>query len=125
MPRTFLVLEPDILVAQDIGETLVAASPGAAVTHAGSVEEALALAHKLPRIDLAVLHLSNGKIRDSGLDRALSGSGTNLLVLGDEELAHASGDGPEERSASTWQRVGLPFTSAMILNALERLGLRG
>lgn len=119
MQRTFLVLEPDVLVAQDIGETLVAASPGAAVNHAGSVEEALAFAHKLPRIDLAVLHLSNGKIRDSGLDRALSGSGTSLLVLGDEEPATG-----HEESASTWQRVGLPFTSAMILNALERLGLR-
>lgn len=117
MPRNFLVLESDILVAQDIGEMLAAASPGAAVHHATSTEEALEHVQSLGSLDLAVLHVSNNRLKATGLDARITQLGGDILLLGGEEP-------PAADPPSKWQRIDLPFTSAMILDAVERMGLK-
>ena len=117
MLRNFLVLESDILVAQDIGEMLAAASPGATVHHATSVEEALEHVQSLASLDLAVLHVSNGRLKASGLDTRITQLGGDILLLGGDEQ-------PAAETPSKWQRIDLPFTSAMIIDAVERMGLK-
>lgn len=114
MPRSYLVLEADAVIAQDIGETLSATEPGAGVRCFEAPQQAVAWCRAQETLDMAVLHLSVERLRTSGLEAELTRLGAAILLLGGDDSADA-------RDAGELLRVDLPFTSAMILDAKNRL----
>lgn len=114
--RAFLVVEPDLLIARDLRETLEGLDPGASVVVATSAEEARAALEGLDRITAGLLSLPREALRSGEIPRAVEGRGGRVVVL---DAASPPEAGIEDQGR--WIHTGRPFATGAIAEALHRV----
>ena len=107
----YLVLEPDMVVAADLSDTIVAGDPRAEVHVVPDIHAAGAALDDLPPVEAAILNASIADLRASGLAERVEGAGGMIVVLSGLETE-------EDRARSGWQFVRRPFQADSVTAAL-------
>ena len=114
----FLVVEPDVLIAHDLRETLEGFDPRAVIHVARDAEGARAALEELDRLTAAFLRLPSLEPRSDEIPDAVERLGGRVVILdGDDGAATATGDRPDRIY------TGRPYGSDAIAAALRRIGL--
>lgn len=91
MQLVCLILEPVVLVADDLALTIDEVAPGTQVVALTSVAEALSAMQHLHTVDLAFVNLPPDGFAESELGRALADAQAVVVFLGYEVEARAMG----------------------------------
>lgn len=108
----YLVLEPDVIVGDDLRETVCLHDPSAEVHLARDIDAAYDALDALPPLRAAVLNASIADLTQSGLASRISSAGGTVVVLNGTER-------PEDKDATGWTFVQRPFSSEAVIEALE------
>lgn len=108
----YLVLEPDVIVGDDLRETVCLHDPSAEVHLARDIDAAYGALDSLPPLRAAVLNASIADLTQSGLASRISSAGGTVVVLDGSER-------PEDKAATGWTFVQRPFSSEAVIEALE------
>ncbi|SFA88170.1 hypothetical protein SAMN05421688_1446 [Poseidonocella pacifica] len=112
----FLIVLRQLLVAEDIADTLCDRFPGAQVERTRGAEEALQRIEAGLRADLAFVEMSPAEFDRSDLKQALLLQGARIILLGDAaELAEEAEGFPVLRR---------PFSTVALLRVIDGLDLR-
>ncbi|MBF9033709.1 hypothetical protein HKCCE2091_05610 [Rhodobacterales bacterium HKCCE2091] len=111
MSRTFLIIETDPIVAEDLRQTVEEVDPTAKVRIAGSSTLANWLEALNEPIDIAILHGSFAQLEATGVLNALAERDTRIVILS------AAAEDVSERHAGV-RIVTLPFSAGMIRDAI-------
>lgn len=117
--NAFLVVEPDVLVADDLRETLQGLDPEAAVHMARSAEEARALLEALDGLSAAFLRLPSAELRSGPIPREVERRGGRVVVL--DTQSASPGEAP--RDQARWIHTGRPYGARTIAAVLQEIGL--
>ena len=112
--RTFLVLEPDVLVASDLREILLEFDPEAAVLVVRRAQDARAVIEGRRGLAAAFLRVSSRDPSRGELARAVEWQGGRVVML---DMA-AGGDAPG------WFHTGRPYGADAIADVLARMDLQ-
>ena len=107
----YLVLEPDVVVAADLSDTILAGDPRAEVHVVPDIDAAGAALDGLPPVEAAILNARIADLRTSGLAERVEGAGGMIVVLSGLETE-------EDRALSGWQFVRRPFRADSVTAAL-------
>ena len=110
----FLVLEPDVLIASDLRETLLDLDPRSAVLVARCEREARAILDRPQALAAGFLRLPSRNPGRGDLAGAVERRGGRVVVL----------DGPAVGDAPGWLYTGRPYGADAIADALGRMGFR-
>ena len=113
MPSVYLIVEPDHLIAQDLVQTLAEAEPDAVIVSSASLAAAGKDVRPHTAIDIAFLHVDGDELDATNLMNDLRARGAKFVML------NGTSDSTEENSAS-WVIVPVPFSSSMIVAAIEK-----
>lgn len=113
MPRTFLVVENNQMVARDLAETLLDTDPSAQVLVAETIAEAVDITSKLASLSAVFLGIPLAAITETGLHDLIEERG-GRVVVSENVMAEALSSG---EPAIVLPR---PFTTEMVLQALKR-----
>ncbi|NNF23810.1 MAG: hypothetical protein HKN63_03250 [Rhodobacteraceae bacterium] len=113
MPRTFLVVENNEIVARDLSETLLGTDPGAQVLVADTTAEAIDMTSELASLSAVFLGIPLAAISETGLHQLIEERG-GRLVVSENVMAEALSSG---EPAVILPR---PFTTEMVLEALKQ-----
>jgi hypothetical protein len=103
----YLVLIREVLIAQDIAETIAEHVAGAQVIVAGTAAQAITALTPIAAVVIAFVSERPATFAQSELNRAIASRGGRVVLLGvDAELA-----GP----SSAWDVLYQPFTSAAVV----------
>lgn len=109
----YLVLERDIIVADDIAASLRVMGP-CRIIHVTDPAEIAGHLDSVSRIHAAFLEMSFAEVVDSGLDLRLSRNDTGIvLTVGEDDAESARGRG--------WGMLVRPFTDRMIRDSIRSL----
>lgn len=110
MTNAYFVVEPELVVAQDLAHAIRSVVPLADV-HLFRLPEEAALALTTVRPVVAILHVEPARFLDSLPGQALSGAGIPLAFLGTEAETRAAGA----------EVLASPFSEATVAALLRRL----
>ena len=113
MSLTFLIVEPDPLISDDLTQILTGAYPGSRVVTALTSGNAELKLVGEDSIDIAFLHVTSGALPSDDLIKTLSGLNAHVIVLNGQGVAWT-------RRSVDWQFVPVPFSSGMIEEAIKR-----
>ncbi len=108
--RNFLIIVSNVLVAEDIAQTILANFSEPRIIACRTVEEALVRWPSFGRVDVMIAAAPPEVIYDSGL-----GAKADLLPM--QRILVTSSD--RMVSLPGWQILPLPFSEAMLIHALE------
>ena len=133
--RVFLIVEPDVLIAGDLGETLAAIEPRATIHVARDAAGALAVLERVERLCAAFLGMSARALRTDDLPRSIEARGGRVVVLDAAEdaawarAAPAAGavmerarPGEVRLDEAGWLYTGRPYAAHTIAAVLRRIG---
>ena len=108
----FLVLEKDMLIAEDIIATLKAMGPCRTI-HVSSPDEIGAHLSVEARLTAALLEMQYAHVLEAGLDTHLAERGARIiLTIGEDDMLHATERG--------WGMLVRPFTDQTIRDVLAQ-----
>lgn len=114
----FLVLERNMVIAQDVVEALREHAPRAIVVSADSIVSAIRDISSLNHLTVAFVAAPAGAVQASGLGAAIEARGGQVVLCGTEV--------PEEGvELNGWRHLPRPFTSEMIQQAAREAALAG
>lgn len=108
---TFLIVVSNVLIAEDIAETIRTRWPNARITACRTPEEAVARWPSVtaPRLSAAIADAQPEDLHQSGLhDRIVGFAGCAVLVTSRDDL----------KSLPGWRILAVPFSEDMLLSAL-------
>lgn len=114
----FLVVEPDLLIARDLDESLRAGVPGAEVCHARGADEASEALDGIDHLAAAFLRLPREALDEGSIPREVEARGGRVVILDAPAAAPPATD-------DDWLYVGRPFGADAIPSVLRRLGMSG
>jgi hypothetical protein len=115
LANTYLVLEPELVVAMDLSDALQAADPEATVHVAVDMQQAMVLLGPIKRLTLAILHVSPLLFQGSDLEQALVACCIPVIFTG--PLAEA------EMGANASPVLPYPFSDLSLAAVLGRIGI--
>lgn len=107
----YLILEPDVVVAEDLSDTISAGDPRAETHVVADIEAAGAALDGLPPVEAAVLNARIADLERSGLAERIEGGGGMIVVLNGQE-------DPADIARTGWQFVQRPFRADSVVSAL-------
>ncbi len=114
MSKSFLIVERDLIVGQDLSELLTEIETQPEIFICGTVEEAEAHAARLTSLRAAFLSLAPDEISSSSLPQRIAEIGGRIVVLDDRQVS-------KEKAATNWVFVPRPFTTGMIRTAMAQI----
>ena len=120
--KVFLIVEPDVLIADDLRETLEALDPAVVVARARDAAGAQVVLEGMDRLSAAFLSLPSRELAASGLPRMVEARGGHVVVLdapGDAvcaDGAHPARTCPERPA---WLYTGRPYAARTIAGVLR------
>ena len=120
----FLIVEPDVLIADDLRQTLSVLAPRAAIHVTRDAEAAAVLLGQVERLSAAFLNLPSRDLLTGGLPQEVERRGGRVVVLdaavGAAEATGADGVGCDRAG---WLYTGRPYAAHTIAAALLCMGL--
>lgn len=114
--RTYLVVEPIPLVAEDLAQCIAEADPDARVIVARDAGDAVARVRGEGTILLAIVHESPRGFAGSDLGIALAGCGAMVVFMGDAAESHAA-----LRATPATITLYRPFSGENVTDLLARI----
>jgi hypothetical protein len=110
-PATYVVMTQDLVVLQDLSDTIAEFDPQADVFRAITLASAVDMIGSMERISVVFLEAGPGWITRAGVDAMVRARGGRLVLLGDDAEDESDAGGDE---TSRWTLLARPFSARTV-----------